>query len=137
MTRFEWVLAATVGVLCGLGVFTFGYARGGSYLTDNPEACANCHVMQETYSSWLKSSHHHAAVCNDCHTPAGVVPKYWTKALNGFFHSMAFTTGRFEDQLQITARNRDIAKQSCFKCHAQVAHGIQESCLKCHGEVGH
>ena len=43
------------GVL--LGVYTFAYARGWSYLTDNPAACANCHVMREQFDGWLKSSH--------------------------------------------------------------------------------
>jgi len=45
--------AIAVGVLFGLatgiGGYTFIYARGGSYLTNNPKACANCHIMQDHY----------------------------------------------------------------------------------------
>ncbi|HYI95569.1 MAG TPA: cytochrome c nitrite reductase small subunit [Bryobacteraceae bacterium] len=129
--------AVVIGALCGIALFTFGYARGGSYLTDDPAACANCHIMEEQRSGWVKSSHRNVAVCNDCHAPAALIPKYWTKAVNGFFHSYAFTTGYFEDNIQITPRNRSITERSCLKCHSEIAHGIQGSCIGCHRQVGH
>ena len=74
------LLGLTLGLLLGVGGYTFIYARGASYLTNNPHACANCHVMQEQYSGWLNSSHRAVAVCNDCHTPHDVIGKYTTKA---------------------------------------------------------
>jgi cytochrome c nitrite reductase small subunit len=53
--------AISVGVLfgsaTGIGGYTLIYARGGSYLTNNPKACANCHIMQDHYDAWVKSSH--------------------------------------------------------------------------------
>jgi cytochrome c nitrite reductase small subunit len=140
------LLAVTLGVLAGIGFFTFGYARGASYLTNDPKACANCHVMREQFDSWMKSSHGKVAVCNDCHTPPGLIPKYYTKALNGFFHSLAFTTQHFPDQIQITGRNFRVAEQSCLKCHEEIVdqlraprvHGKQDiSCIQCHSRVGH
>ncbi|MDZ4796678.1 MAG: cytochrome c nitrite reductase small subunit [Bryobacteraceae bacterium] len=139
------LLAAILGVLAGLGLFTFGYARGSSYLTNDPKACANCHVMEEQFQSWTKSSHGKVAVCNDCHTPPGLIGKYSTKALNGFFHSLAFTTQQFPDQIQITGRNHRVAEKSCLKCHEQVVdqirgtrpHGHDVSCIQCHSRVGH
>jgi cytochrome c nitrite reductase small subunit len=139
------VLGVLSGIFLGVGVFTFGYARGGSYMTDNPEACANCHVMRDQYASWMKGSHRKAAVCNDCHTPPGFLAKYATKAINGFHHSLAFTTGRFPDQIQITERNFKIAQESCLKCHADITQGIrgirqhnsQINCIQCHQQVGH
>jgi cytochrome c nitrite reductase small subunit len=71
--RFETIagiiIGMTAGLVIGLGGYTFLYARGASYLTDNPAACANCHIMQEQYDGWIKASHRAAAVCNDCHTP--------------------------------------------------------------------
>lgn len=140
------ILAITLGLLAGIGLFTFGYARGASYLTNDPKACANCHVMQEQFQSWMKSSHGKVAVCNDCHTPPGLIPKYYTKALNGFFHSLAFTTGHFPDEIQITGRNFRVAEKSCLKCHEEIvdqlraprSHGKQDiSCIQCHSRVGH
>jgi len=140
------LLGIPIGILLGVGVFTFGYARGASYLTDDPGACVNCHVMKEQYEGWLKSSHRKVAVCNDCHTPPGLVPKYFTKALNGFHHSLAFTTGRFPDDIIITSRNHKVAEQTCMKCHEDITSGIRAvrhksddsiSCTTCHRSVGH
>ena len=53
-------LAATsvIGVAVGLGAYTFIYAKGYSYLTNDPAACTNCHVMRAQYDAWMKSSHH-------------------------------------------------------------------------------
>ncbi len=136
-----------IGTAVGVGAYTFVYARGYSYLTDDPEACANCHVMQEQFSAWVKSSHRRAAVCNDCHTPPEFVGKYLTKARNGFWHSYYFTTGWFEDNIQITASGRDVTESACRKCHQQIVQAIegahpeskneQVSCIRCHNSVGH
>jgi cytochrome c nitrite reductase small subunit len=86
------LLGVIIGVAVGIGVYTFAYAKGWSYLTDDPAACANCHVMREQFDGWLKSSHRSVATCNSCHTPVNFIGKYATKASNGFWHSFFFTT---------------------------------------------
>jgi cytochrome c nitrite reductase small subunit len=139
------VFAVLLGSLAGIGLFTFGYARGSSYMTDDPAACANCHVMRDQYEGWMKASHRSAAVCNDCHTPAGFVPKYAIKALNGFKHSWAFTTGWFPDRIEITPFDYRITDAACLKCHAEIVDGLRSvrghrtdvSCIACHRTVGH
>ena len=141
------ILGVTLGLAVGVGMYTFVYARGYSYMTDDPEACVNCHVMREQYSGWLKSSHRAVAVCNDCHTPPGLVGKYTTKARNGFWHSYYFTTGWFEDNIHITPRGREVTEQACRKCHQEIVDAIegaqaetrdsQTDCLRCHSSVGH
>ncbi len=141
----EVVLAVLVGAAIGIGCYTFVYARGASYLTDDPAACANCHIMREQFDGWTRSSHRAAAVCNDCHTPSGLVPKYVTKAQNGFWHSYYFTLGGFHEPIRITARNLDVTEQACRKCHAEITHAIDPapqtssrlSCVSCHRNVGH
>ena len=129
------------GALLGLGSYTFWYAEGGSYFSNDPKACINCHVMREHFEAWSRSSHHAVAVCNDCHTPAGFVGKYFTKAKNGFNHSFAFTSGRYPDPFQITPGNRAITEARCRGCHAEIVAEIdhlgKESCIRCHGSVGH
>ncbi len=139
------ILAILIGLAAGVGGYTFVYARGYSYLTNDPAACANCHVMEDYYTAWLASSHRSVATCNDCHTPHNFVGKYVTKASNGFWHSFAFTTGRFPEPLQITPRNRRIAQASCRECHAAVIDAMDTghrqadatACVRCHGTVGH
>lgn len=150
MSRLQFgliVSAILIGVTVGIGAYTFVYAKGYSYLTNDPAACANCHVMRDHFAAWQRSSHRSVAVCNDCHTPAGLVPKYITKAQNGFWHSFYFTFGGYPDPLRITPRNHDIAELSCRKCHAGITSSIDRahsntgkggvSCTSCHNEVGH
>jgi cytochrome c nitrite reductase small subunit len=150
MTRTIPVALAglVLGLAAGVGAYTFVYAEGGSYLTNDPAACANCHVMRDHLGAWQRSSHRAVAVCNDCHTPAGLVPKYLTKASNGFWHSFAFTSGRFPEPLRIKPGNLAVAEAACHRCHAEIVQGIEGrhhveggaaalSCARCHASVGH
>jgi cytochrome c nitrite reductase small subunit len=141
-----FAVAVAFGMLGGLGVFTFGYGEGYAYLGNDPASCANCHVMQDSYDTWQKSSHHAVAVCNDCHTPHdSLVGKYFTKADNGFFHSLAFTTGAFKDPIQIKPRNSRIVQSACLDCHKDLVNhmlpvakgGDMLNCVHCHASVGH
>ena len=139
------ILSLVVGGGVGLGMYTFVYAGGHAYLSSDPKVCVNCHVMREQYDGWEKSSHHAVAVCNDCHTPKGLVGKYATKASNGFWHSFAFTSGRFPEPLRIKPHNREITEDQCRRCHADIvaaiegphAGGERLSCVRCHAGVGH
>lgn len=109
----------------GLGAYTFVYAKGASYLTTDPAACANCHIMQEHFDAWLKSSHRNVATCSDCHMPHDLIGKYMEKARNGFLHSLAFTTGRFPDPLQIRPVNREVTERQCRSCHGDITQAIE------------
>ena len=137
--------AVAFGILGGLGAFTFGYGDGAAYLKNDPQSCANCHVMQPQLDSWEKSSHKAAATCNDCHLPHTFAGKWFTKADNGFFHSLAFTTGDFHEPIQIKPRNRQVTQQACLHCHADfvnhmlptVPGGDMQLCVHCHADVGH
>jgi cytochrome c nitrite reductase small subunit len=139
------IAAVAVGLAGGLGGYTFVYAKGASYLTNDPTACANCHIMREHLEAWEKSSHRHVAVCNDCHTPHNLVGKYAVKASNGFWHSFAFTSGRFPDPLRIKSGNRTVAEDQCRRCHAPIVaamdgpHGREgkAACIHCHRDAGH
>jgi cytochrome c nitrite reductase small subunit len=139
------LLAGALGAALGIGGYTFVYAKGYSYLTDDPSACANCHVMLPQFQSFRRSAHREVATCNDCHTPSGFFAKYGVKALNGFNHSLAFTSGRFHEPIRANAMNRDVAQQACTKCHAEIVHSISHGeqpetaprCTRCHGSVGH
>ncbi|HEV2800680.1 MAG TPA: cytochrome c nitrite reductase small subunit [Pyrinomonadaceae bacterium] len=140
------VLGVALGAAIGIGGYTFIYAKGYSYLTNDPAACANCHIMREQFDGWVKSSHRAVAVCNDCHTPPGLVGKYMTKASNGFWHSFYFTVGGYPDPIRITERNHKVTEQACRKCHSEIVGAIEGahrddegelSCVRCHQTVGH
>jgi cytochrome c nitrite reductase small subunit len=137
--------AILVGVVAGLGLFTFNYGEGLSYFSTDPEACVNCHLMQPYFDSWVKSSHQANAGCVDCHLPHAVIPKYLAKADNGFFHSVGFTFQNCPEPIRIKPRNRRIVQQNCNSCHAEMVHellpavksGEAVSCIHCHRDVGH
>jgi len=138
-------LGLLFGVFSGLSAFTFGYGEGAAYLSDDPAACANCHVMRGHLDSWLQSSHKNVATCNDCHLSPHSLGKWVTKADNGFFHSLAFTTGDFPDPIRIKPRNRRVTQTACLGCHAEFVHALLPTrpgeevplCVHCHRDVGH
>jgi len=136
--------AVCVGVLVGIGGATLHYAEGASYLSTDPAACANCHIMQSQYDSWQKASHHTVAGCVDCHLPAGFIGKYIAKAENGWNHSKGFTLQDFPEPILITEKNAEILRDNCVRCHADLVHTQTSSsarerprCVRCHATVGH
>ncbi len=145
----RWVLSlvlVTIGILIGVAGHTFHYAKGTSYLSDNPMACVNCHVMQDQYDSWVKSSHHAVAACNDCHIPHTFPEKYWVKLRNGWNHSKAFTLQNFPEPIRITPKNLEVLQGNCVHCHEVLVSEIvghrgvltaRQRCTECHRSVGH
>lgn len=146
ITRNKIVFVVALGLLLGLGGFTFRYAEGLSYFSTDPRACANCHIMQPQYDSWQKASHHGAAVCIDCHLPADFLGKYLAKARNGWNHSRAFTLQNFPEPIRIGAANAAILQENCLHCHQDMVHALVSGattdrdavrCVHCHAGVGH
>lgn len=141
-----WFAAVLLGITLGVGFFTFGYAEGLSYFSSDPKACVNCHIMNDEYASWTKSSHHAVAKCVDCHLPHEIGPKLLAKAENGWNHSKGFTLQDFHEPIMIGERNAKILQESCLVCHGDFVHNIVAgsstakdavSCVHCHKHVGH
>jgi len=134
------------GALLGTGAFTVHYAEGFSYLSNDPKACVNCHIMREQYDGWQKASHHAVATCNDCHVPHDMVPKYLVKAEDGFWHSKGFTLQDFPEPIRLRPVSSRILQANCVYCHIGLVNDVlghgsagQEttSCVHCHAAVGH
>lgn len=147
VSRRAWaVLAALAGAAAGLGAFTFSYAEGTSYLSTDPRACANCHIMRPQLDAWQKASHHGVAACVDCHLPASGLSKWVAKGVNGWNHSRAFTLQDFPEPIRITPRNAEILQANCLRCHGDLVHELAAGattgrdavrCVHCHATVGH
>jgi len=140
------LLAVLCGVALGLGAYTFEYGEGTSYLSTDPEACVNCHIMQSQYDAWQKASHHTVAVCVDCHLPHSGIEKWIAKADNGYRHSKAFTFQDFHEPIRMIQRNAEILQENCLRCHADLVHELVAGarrvddaleCIHCHRDVGH
>ena len=140
-------LAATMtGVLLGVGGYTFLYAEGFSYMSDDPAVCVNCHIMQPQFDSWQKASHHAVAACVDCHLPHDFFRKYLAKADNGWHHSKGFTLQDFHEPIMIKEPNARILQANCLACHGDLVHEVvtggsgqadELRCVHCHADVGH
>lgn len=141
-----FVTCVLLGVLAGAGVFTVAYAEGFSYLSNDPAACANCHIMREQYAGWQAGPHHEAATCNDCHVPHKLLSKYLAKAANGWHHSSAFTLQNYPDPIRIKPGNAEVLEHNCRQCHEDLVSDISghygsddegPPCVQCHRNVGH
>jgi len=153
-----WIfLGALLGAALGIGITTFNYASGLSYLSNDPAACVNCHIMRDEYDAWRKGPHHAFATCNDCHVPPHFPQKYVAKALNGYHHSTGFTFQPsrpdspgaklvFEEPIRIKAKNSQILQDNCLRCHGAFVHDVVRGstfaddairCVHCHRGAGH
>lgn len=139
-------LCAALGLFVGIGGYTFWYARGASYLSDDPAACVNCHVMRPQFAAWQASSHQAVATCNSCHVPHDLIGKYYTKAENGYHHSYAFTFQNFPETIRMKEHSREIVLENCLYCHASMVDTMavhqgdprdRVDCISCHAGVGH
>jgi cytochrome c nitrite reductase small subunit len=119
----QWtrIVVMVMGIFTGLVLFIVYISNAMSYVSDDPRACVNCHVMYPQYSSWSHSSHKNVANCNDCHVPHdNFISKYFFKAKDGLRHAAMFTF-RLEPQVtQIKEASQSVVQENCKRCHADL-----------------
>lgn len=71
-----------VGILLGSGAYTAYSANGLSYLSDDPRACVNCHIVRKYYDGWQKAGHHAVATRNDRHVLHSLIPRHLAEAID-------------------------------------------------------
>lgn len=135
-------LFVLLGVVVGMVILLVRLSRATSYLSDDPAACINCHVMDSAYASWLRGSHGTVAVCNDCHLPHhNPVAKLMAKARDGMRHSFIFTIRREPQVMKLAWYAEPAMQQNCMRCHdSQMLHvrvaGVEERrCWDCHHNI--
>lgn len=141
------------GVIVGLGAYSVYMSRAYSYLSDDPAACINCHIMTPYYQSWNHSSHAQWATCNDCHVPHNnIISKYAFKAKDGLYHSAVFTAKAEPQVIRPRDESYGVIMNNCIRCHTQlntefvktgmieyceVKEGKGKACWDCHTQVPH
>ena len=151
-TQWRIPVTLTLGILTGLGLLVFRVSNAVSYLSDDPHACMNCHVMTPQFATWQRSSHARVATCNDCHVPHdNFFRTYYFKASDGLRHATMFTF-RLEPQvIRIHEAGINVVQENCIRCHFSLInqteivtvsgdtarHGADKLCWDCHREVPH
>lgn len=150
----KWRPAAIVAVAAfiGLGLYVFKISNAASYLSDDPQACVNCHLMTPQYITWNHSSHRNVAHCNDCHVPHNnVISKYYFKAKDGLYHASIFTLRAEPQVIKAKSASIEVIHNNCIRCHedqvtdAKIAGFVEDHhakrtdrlCWDCHREVPH
>ncbi len=136
----------------------FGYlvdkSKALSYLSTDPKACINCHVMHTQYATWQHSSHAQRATCVDCHLPQNsLIDKYTAKTRDGWNHAFAFTANTFAQNIAISDNAASRVQKNCIGCHATLTATLinnqdryhdftntpqtERKCWDCHRDVPH
>lgn len=149
---FPIILIILFGIMVGLGLVIFKVSNAISYLSDEPAACVNCHIMTPQYATWFHSSHRQVASCNDCHVPQNnPVRKYWFKANDGFRHASIFTLRLDPQVIQIKEDGKTVVQENCIRCHLNQVNFVSSSyitgrnykegkgnlCWDCHRNIPH
>jgi len=134
------------GAFLGMSAYVARLSNAASYLSDDPKACINCHVMNPEFASWQHSSHARVAVCNDCHVPHdNLLSKYLYKAKDGTRHSFMFTFHMEPQVMKPTEEAKRVIQANCMRCHetlmestySPIFHSTERPCTECHREVPH
>ncbi len=147
ITRTRWLvpMIGVTGLLVGLGLVAFRTSNAASYLSNDPRACINCHVMIPYYASWERSSHRKVATCADCHVPHdNKLRKLWFKATDGLRHATVFTRGTYSQTLRLNPKAVPVVQRNCVRCHSHQVMSTkmgrsqyERRCWDCHREVPH
>jgi cytochrome c nitrite reductase small subunit len=137
---------AAFGLLVGTGLTVAHISRATSYMSDDPEACINCHVMNPQYATWQHSSHFNVATCNDCHVPHDhKLRQLAFKAQDGAWHATVFTLRKEPQVIRLSAGAIPVVEENCRRCHANVvdqtrlqSHAVGDlRCWDCHRQTPH
>lgn len=138
-----------LGIMAGCILLLIHISRADSYLTNEPSACVNCHIMSPYYATWAHSSHRETATCNDCHVPHNnILNAYYFKAKDGLRHATIFTLRREPQVIFIREPGKEAVRGNCERCHEHLLTGIEcrgttifcepeRLCWECHREVPH
>lgn len=115
--KSKWRTTAVflIAVVLGMGLFMAKEAEVVSYLSDDPQACVNCHVMTPVYNSWMHSSHREWTSCNDCHVPHdNILNTYYFKAKDGLYHASVFTLRAEPEVIKMREESQKVVQENLF-----------------------
>jgi cytochrome c nitrite reductase small subunit len=152
LPKWRLPVMAALSVFLGISLFTLWLSKAHSYISDDPKACINCHIMAPQYATWSHSSHREVTHCNDCHVPQNnFFNKYYFKAKDGLRHATIFTLRNEPQVIFIKDEGAEAVHNNCIRCHYDQLVDpklnvmvdnhrekmTERKCLECHREVPH
>jgi len=139
--RWRFPFLVVIGAFLGIFLFLLYVSNAGSYLSDNPKACVNCHIMAPQYATWVHSSHRQYTHCN----------KYYFKAKDGLRHATLFTLRMEPQVIHIKLAGQRVVQNNCVRCHQSLLvdepiqmltaathqYRLSQPCWSCHRETPH
>ncbi len=150
----KWRLPVIIitAIMVGLCIYILYISKAYSYLSDNPSACINCHIMTPQYITWQRSAHRQWTNCNDCHVPHDlIIRKYYFKAKDGLRHASMFTLWMEPQVILMHDPGKTVVQENCLRCHDYMNQNVSlvhstlansklgegRLCWDCHREVPH
>jgi len=121
----NWRLPVVIllGVIIGLGLYILRISNAVSYLSDNPETCINCHVMNPQYATW----NHSVAFTMETYDPAMKISDYGAKRVQencmSCHGSLASIITENADKYHSFDEPYVENGRKCWDCHKSVPHG--------------
>ncbi len=148
--RWRIPVIVILGTFTGLFSLLVKISNAGSYLSDDPRVCINCHIMTPQFATWSHSAHRTVTDCNECHVPHdSFIRKYYFKASDGLRHATVFTLRNEPQTIYIRDAGRKVVQENCLRCHASLfsdgpgmpaealAGRRDRQCLDCHRYTPH
>ena len=90
--NWKFFVIILIGIIVGLNINILHISNAVSYLSDDPKACINCHIIFPEFATWERGSHGRVTNCNDCHVPQdNIFRKHFFKTSDGLRHTSMFT----------------------------------------------
>lgn len=120
----------TLTVMLSLGLVAVSALK----ITDEPEFCASCHLMEEHRYSWMKSVHRDLK-CVECHLPhQNPLEYYYWKARFGLNDYIKFYLYSVDE---VSLKHGEVVKNNCLRCHSEILSvvNVSRDCWSCHRVV--
>lgn len=109
-------------------------------LSESPDFCASCHVMEEQHTAWRHDGAHRGIRCVDCHLPNDNAARHYAwKAIDGMKDVIVFHSGRIPDPITLSSHGRKVVQENCNACHEETVSVMDtsRSCWQCHQQTRH
>lgn len=109
-------------------------------LSESPDFCASCHVMEAQHTAFMHSGAHRRNKCVDCHLPNDNLPMHYIwKSIDGMKDVLVFNSGRVPERITLSEHGAKVVQANCVRCHSELTSQMDTTrdCWSCHRRITH